>query len=176
MAISPPLISAYYRQAPNWGRELSFREAVLPLTYRVREDGLQTAKEWRCDRQACPVDGGARMKAFAIALVILLPVCLSGCEGQEGPTGPRGPAGPQGPAGPLGAQGEQGAPGNLAIRAVSDPCPQSCTLSCSDNERVLNAYVVGRSKAPIHTSEQTVDFDNRGARGAGPATIFCIPK
>ena len=38
-----PLIFVYYRQAPNWGRELSFREAVLPLMYRVREDGLQTA-------------------------------------------------------------------------------------------------------------------------------------
>ena len=122
------------------------------------------------------MDGGARMKAFAIALAVLLSAFLWGCEGQEGPTGPRGPGGPQGPAGTQGSQGEQGAPGNLAIRAVSDPCPQSCTLSCSDNERVLNAYVVGRSKAPIHTSEQTVDFDNRGARGAGPATIFCIPK
>src|SRR6187200_1569807 len=43
VAISPPVISAYYRQAPNRGRELSFREAVLPLMYRVREDGLQTA-------------------------------------------------------------------------------------------------------------------------------------
>ena len=43
VVISPPIISVYYRQAPNWGRELSFREAVLPLMYRVREDGLQTA-------------------------------------------------------------------------------------------------------------------------------------
>jgi hypothetical protein len=111
-----------------------------------------------------------------LTLGILLSIFLVGCEGQEGPSGPRGPAGPQGPPGPQGPQGEQGAPGNLAIRAVSDPCPQSCTLSCSDNERVLNAHVVGRSKAPIHTSEQTVDFDNRGARGAGPAVIFCIPK
>jgi Collagen triple helix repeat (20 copies) len=111
-----------------------------------------------------------------LTLAILLSIFLVGCEGQEGPSGPRGPAGPQGPLGPQGPQGEQGAPGNLAIRAVSDPCPQSCTLSCSDNERVLNAHVVGRSKAPIYTSEQTVDFDNRGARGAGPAVIFCIPK
>jgi hypothetical protein len=43
VAISPPVISAYYGQAPNRGRELSFREAVLLLMYRVREDGLQTA-------------------------------------------------------------------------------------------------------------------------------------
>jgi hypothetical protein len=41
VAISPPIVSAYYLQAPNRGRELSFREAVLPLMYRVREDGLQ---------------------------------------------------------------------------------------------------------------------------------------
>jgi hypothetical protein len=31
------LISAYYRQARRWGRELTSREAVLPLMYRVRE-------------------------------------------------------------------------------------------------------------------------------------------
>ena len=36
-------ISPYYRQAPPIrGREISSREAVLPLMYRVREDGLQT--------------------------------------------------------------------------------------------------------------------------------------
>ena len=28
--------------SPQWGRELIFREAVLPLMYRVKEDGLQT--------------------------------------------------------------------------------------------------------------------------------------
>src|SRR6476619_4678920 len=47
VAISPPIVSAYYLQAPNRGRELSFREAVLPLMYRVREDGLQTANAFR---------------------------------------------------------------------------------------------------------------------------------
>jgi len=34
-----PLIIA---KPPMGGRELSFREAVLPLMYRVKEDGLQT--------------------------------------------------------------------------------------------------------------------------------------
>lgn len=116
------------------------------------------------------------MKVSPIALALLLSAFLSGCEGQEGPSGPRGPAGPQGPPGPQGSQGEQGAPGNLAIRGVSDPCPQLCTLRCAENERVMNAYVVGASKTPIYTNEQTVDFDNRRARGAGPAFIFCVPK
>ena len=36
VAISPPIISVYYRQAPNWGREFFFREAVLPLMYRCK--------------------------------------------------------------------------------------------------------------------------------------------
>ena len=113
------------------------------------------------------------MKASAIAWTILLLVLVCGCEG---PQGSSGPAGPTGPPGPQGAKGEQGAPGNLAIRMVSDPCPDRCTLSCSDNERVLNAYVVRGSRAPNPTGEQTVDFNNKGARGAGPAVIFCIPK
>ena len=52
VAISPPIVSAYYLQAPNRGRELSFREAVLPLMYRVREDGLQTANHVR--NATCP--------------------------------------------------------------------------------------------------------------------------
>jgi hypothetical protein len=116
------------------------------------------------------------MQASALGLAILLSAFVLGCEGQEGPSGPRGPAGPQGPVGPAGSPGEKGDPGNLAIRVVSDPCPQRCTLSCAENERVLNAYVVGGSSNPIHTNEQTVDFDNRRSRGAGPALIFCIPK
>src|SRR6476660_4124902 len=52
VAISPPIVSAYYLQAPNWGRELSFREAVLPLMYRVREDSLQTANASATDSDA----------------------------------------------------------------------------------------------------------------------------
>jgi hypothetical protein len=116
------------------------------------------------------------MRTTAIGFAILLSVVLSGCEGQEGPTGPRGPAGPPGSPGPQGPAGEQGPAGNLAIRTVSDPCPQRCTLSCSENERVLSAYVVRGSKVPKYTTEQSVDFDNRSTPGAGPAMIFCIPK
>ena len=52
VAISPPIVSAYYLQAPNRGREFSFREAVLPLVYRVREDGLQTANASATDSDA----------------------------------------------------------------------------------------------------------------------------
>jgi len=116
------------------------------------------------------------MKVYAIIGATLLGVFICGCEGSQGSAGPPGATGPQGPPGSQGTQGKQGEPGNLAIRIVSDPCPQRCTLSCSDNERVLNAYVVRSSKAPSYTSEKTVDFNNRGASGAGPAVVACIPK
>ena len=40
--------------------------------YRVKEDGLQIAKEWRCDRPACPVDGGRAYESICDCAVILL--------------------------------------------------------------------------------------------------------
>jgi hypothetical protein len=112
------------------------------------------------------------MRTSASLAAVLLSVFLYGCEGPQGPVGPQG----EGKQGPQGEKGEQGPPGNLAIRTESAPCPQSCTLSCRDNERLLSAYVVRSSRAPIYTSEQSVEFNNRGTRGAGPAVILCIPK
>jgi hypothetical protein len=49
-------------------------------------------------------------------------------------------------------------------------------LACSDNERVLNAYVVKGAGIVTHTSEQSIDFDTRRQAGAGPALIFFMPK
>jgi hypothetical protein len=123
---------------------------------------------------------GALMKLYAVA-AIALAALLCGCSGDEpaaqaGPAGPQGPQGQQGPQGPQGEKGEQGPPGNGGIRVVSDPCPKRCTLACSDNERVLNAYVVKGAGIVTHTSEQSIDFDTRRQAGAGPALIFCIPK
>ena len=116
------------------------------------------------------------MTAFVSLGAILLSIFLLGCEGPEGPVGVEGQRGPKGDQGPQGEKGEPGAPGNLAIRSVSDPCPQRCTLNCEATERVLSAYVVRSARVPIYTGEQSVEFNNRGARGAGPAVIFCVPK
>jgi len=113
------------------------------------------------------------VKAVALVTSFLLPVLLCGCEGSQGPVGPAGPQGQQGAQGP---KGEQGPPGAVTIRTVSDPCTERCTLRCGDNERVLQAYVVNGGRPPTYTSEQSVDFNNRGTRNAGPAVIFCIPK
>jgi len=118
------------------------------------------------------------MKPHAFIAAAALAALLCGCSGSqpEAQAGPPGPAGPQGPQGPQGEKGEPGPPGNAGIRTISDPCPKHCTLTCSDNERVLNAYVVKGTGAVAHTSEQSVDFDTRRQAGAGPALVFCIPK
>ena len=86
-------------------------------------------------------------------------------RGAGGTSGPSRPARTQGPQG---EKGEQGTPGNAG--------PQARTLTCLENERVLNAYVVKGAGTVMHTSEQSVDFDTRRQGGPGLALIFCIPK
>ena len=117
------------------------------------------------------------MKVSPIAFALLLSAFLSGCEGRK--KGLQDLGDQRGLRGRQGHKGHKASKEPLAIslfESVSDPCPQLCTLRCAENERVMNAYVVGASKTPIYTNEQTVDFDNRRARGAGPAFIFCVPK
>ena len=120
------------------------------------------------------------MKGLVTFAVMLIAVTLFGCgEGSQGPAGPQGAQGEKGPQGERGAQGEkgeQGPPGILAIRTIRDDCAKRCTLTCNDNERILSAYVVGSSRTPIITNEQSVSFNNTGIRGAGPALVLCIPK
>ena len=109
---------------------------------------------------------GASLRFIAVAIVL--------CEGSVGPGGPQGERGAPGQQGPQGEKGEQGAPGNLAIRTIRQDCPQRCTLTCNENERVLSAYVVGSLRTPIIANEQSVAFT--AVRGTGPAVVFCIPK
>src|SRR4029450_2385008 len=112
------------------------------------------------------------MNAWASLGVIVVATVLCGCEGPVGPGGPQGERGAQGEQGPQGEKGDQGAPGNLAIRTIRQDCPQRCTLTCNENERVLSAYVVGSLRTPIITNEQSVAFT--AVRGTGPAVVFCI--
>jgi len=114
------------------------------------------------------------MKAGASLRFIAVAIVLCGCEGPIGPAGPQGERGVQGEQGPQGEKGEQGASGNLAIRTMRQDCPQRCTLTCNENERVLSAYLVGSLRTPIITNEQSVAFT--AVRGTGPAVVFCIPK
>jgi hypothetical protein len=118
--------------------------------------------------------GGAAMRVATTVGALLMATVLCGCDGPAGPGGPQGEQGPQGERGAQGEKGEQGPPGILAIRTISNDCPQRCTLACNENERVLSAYVMGSSRSPIITNEQSVAFS--GVRGTGPAVVFCIPK
>ena len=114
------------------------------------------------------------MKVAITLGAVLMATMLCGCEGPIGPAGPQGERGAQGEQGPQGEKGEQGASGNLAIRTMRQDCPQRCTLTCNENERVLSAYVVGSLRTPTITNEQSVAFT--GVRGTGPAVVFCLPK
>jgi hypothetical protein len=114
------------------------------------------------------------MKVAITLGAVLMATMLCGCEGPAGPGGPQGEQGPQGERGAQGEKGEQGPPCILAIRTISNDCPQRCTLTCNENERVLSAYVVGSLRTPTITNEQSVAFT--GVRGTGPAVVFCIPK
>jgi hypothetical protein len=112
--------------------------------------------------------------------------------GQRGPSGPpgsigtMGPAGPAGPPGPPGQAGEasQAAAGPKA-RAVVEQCDPSkggklkggtyrCTVECSANEWLLNAYATG-----LQNAVQSVDEHSAFARVPAklkPKMIgFCMP-
>jgi hypothetical protein len=60
-------------------------------------------------------------------------------KGEQGPPGPQGPAGPQGPPGPQGPASQAGGSG-LVIHFQQFGCStSSCTMSCKEGERILNA-------------------------------------
>jgi hypothetical protein len=100
--------------------------------------------------------------------------CFAAATGQQAQEGRKGSKDRKESEGRKAKKGEQGPPGILAIRTISNDCPQRCTLACNENERVLSAYVMGSSRSPIITNEQSVAFS--GVRGTGPAVVFCIPK
>jgi hypothetical protein len=54
--------------------------------------------------------------------------------------------------------------------------PGYTVLECAPSEPRPDPLSGEGEPMRLGTREQTVDFDNRGARGAGPAVIFYIPK
>ena len=55
-----------------------------------------------------------------VALLFLLSIAFSSCEGPEGPVGPQGAQGPAGPAGPTGPQGPNGNANVTIIQLAAD--------------------------------------------------------
>lgn len=133
---------------------------------------------------------------FRVFLVLMALFLLASCgqnqppqkgeQGQTGPPGPRGPAGPigpagpRGPAGPAGPIGPAGPPGpagvnGTPIRIVSAPCvSRACNVSCTANERVLNAYAISPGGSIVHINQRTVRF--RPRRRGTELVIACISK
>jgi hypothetical protein len=97
------------------------------------------------------------------ALAIILAAALAGCgkptpgaQGPKGETGPKGDSGPQGAAGPAvppGAPGRQGEPGpagaSSQLRLVRASCQTvlDCTITCHDDEIVIDAFC-GTKRSP----------------------------
>jgi hypothetical protein len=75
----------------------------------------------------------------ALALFLLVSVCVVACDGERGPAGsagiegPRGPVGPAGPSGPVGPAGPPGPPGA--------PDPPIERAACPDDTLPIGAGV-----------------------------------
>jgi hypothetical protein len=94
--------------------------------------------------------------------------------GTSGPPGPRGPEGPQGPAGPQGAAGPPGAPG-VSVRFVESSCETGrCTISCEQDERILNAYVHGSAGNLVYEDDTTVVYRPSRRGRSTKIVVACV--
>jgi hypothetical protein len=70
------------------------------------------------------------------------------------------------------------------VRFVTSQCAQAtCTASCDENERILNAYAVGAGGTIVYTSERQVTFQptkrgffHTGTPSPGSLVLSCVPK
>jgi hypothetical protein len=70
--------------------------------------------------------------------------------------GPQGPAGPQGPPGPSGPPGPAGST-TTGIRFAEFGCASAaCTLSCRNEERILNAYALNPGGTLVFEDDRQV--------------------
>jgi hypothetical protein len=74
------------------------------------------------------------------------PANISGPPGPEGRQGPAGPAGPPGPPG-------------VNVRFTESTCDTArCTISCTEGERILNAYAHGAAGNLVYEDDSTVVY------------------
>jgi hypothetical protein len=90
------------------------------------------------------------------------------------PPGPQGPEGPQGPAGPQGAAGPPGPPG-VSVRFVESSCEtRRCTISCEQDERILNAYAHGSAGNLVYEDDTTVVYRPSRRGGSTKIVLACV--
>jgi hypothetical protein len=118
----------------------------------------------------------------ALPLLFLCFLILAGCgqnpgsgeKGEQGPPGPQGPAGPEGPPGPQGPSGPAGGSGS-AIHFLHVGCSlSSCTVSCKEGERILNAMAFSPGGAIEYQDEHHLMF--RPRRIPAVVALACLPE
>jgi hypothetical protein len=119
---------------------------------------------------------------LAIAMAAVLASCgqpTPGPQGPKGDAGAKGDPGPQGEIGPAGPQGPQGNPGvpgaSSQFRLVRSPCTSSidCSVTCREDEVVVNAYCGTKRAAPNYLSEQTVSCGINPDTTGGALVVVC---
>lgn len=134
---------------------------------------LNTTKHWGRIR---------RLHPRALPLLFLCFLILAGCgqnpgsgeKGEQGPPGPQGPAGPEGLPGPQGPSGPAGGSGS-AIHFLHVGCSiSSCTVSCKEGERILNAMAFTPGGAIEYQDEHHLMF--RPRRIPAVVALACIPE
>ncbi len=95
-------------------------------------------------------------------------------KGEQGPPGPQGPSGPQGPPGPQGPAGPAGSSGS-AIRFQQVGCSTpSCSVSCKEGERILNAIAFTPGGVIEYQDEHHLTF--RPRRIPAVVALACVPE
>lgn len=118
----------------------------------------------------------------AVSLLSLCFLTLAACgqnpgsveKGEQGPPGPQGPAGPQGPPGPQGPASQAGGSG-LVIHFQQVGCStSSCTMSCKEGERILNAIAFTPGGILEYPDEHHLIF--RPRRIPAVVALACVPE
>ena len=95
------------------------------------------------------------------------PGTAAGPGGLQGPAGPQGPPGPQGPAGPTGEPG-------TVVRFAEFSCDSvRCTFTCSEGERILNAYALGATGTLAYESDASVVYRQQRRGRATKIVLVC---
>ncbi len=89
--------------------------------------------------------------------------------------GPPGPIGPQGPPGPPGTPGSAGSTAS-GIRFAEFGCASSaCTLSCRNDERLLNAYALNPGGTLVFEDDRRVTV-KPVRQPSGKIVLVCIAQ
>jgi Collagen triple helix repeat (20 copies) len=123
-----------------------------------------------------------KVTLLSLALVAMLAGCNKpepGPPGPKGDSGPKGDPGPQGnvgPVGPIGPRGDTGPAGaSSQFRLVRAACKtaQDCTLTCHDDEIVIEAFCGTKRTPATYLSEISVSCGLNPDTSSGSLVAVC---